>query len=50
MQKIPIKGLAILNQGEEYTKKQGNYPVIFLTFKDVKERTWGDCYCKLKNL
>jgi len=43
-----FKGLAILNQGEEYIQKQGLYPVIFLTFKDVKERTWGDCYCKLQ--
>jgi len=45
-----FKGLAILNQGEEYTQKQGRYPVIFLTFKDVKERTWNNCYCKLKDL
>ncbi len=45
-----FKGLAILNQGEEYTQKQGSYPVIFLTFKDVKERTWQDCLCKLHEI
>ncbi len=45
-----FKDLAILNQGAEYTQKQGNYPVIFLTFKDVKERTWEDCLCKLKDI
>lgn len=26
--------------GEEYTKYQGKYPVIFLTFKDVKFDSW----------
>lgn len=26
--------------GEEYTKYQGKYPVIFLTFKDVKYDSW----------
>ena len=26
--------------GAEYTQHQGKYPVIFLTFKDVKYNTW----------
>lgn len=30
--------------GEEYQKYQGRYPVIFLTFKDVKCETWGETY------
>jgi hypothetical protein len=27
---------------------QGQYPVIFLTFKDIKSDTWQECYDKLK--
>ena len=30
--------------GEEYRKYQGKYPVIFLTFKDVKCETWEETY------
>ena len=30
--------------GEEYRKHQGKYPVIFLTFKDVKCETWEETY------
>lgn len=30
--------------GEKYREHQGKYPVIFLSFKDVKSRTWeGTC-------
>jgi hypothetical protein len=29
---------------------QGRYPLIYLTFKDVKESTWEDCLEKLKLL
>ena len=28
--------------GEKYTKHQGKYPVIFLSFKDVKFETWKE--------
>lgn len=28
--------------GEKYRKHQGKYPVIFLTFKDVKFKTWEE--------
>lgn len=31
---------AIWKCGEKYTKHQGKYPVIFLTFKDVKFDSW----------
>lgn len=30
----------IWSQGEKYRKYQGKYPVIFLSFKDVKKDTW----------
>lgn len=33
--------------GEEYRKYQGKYPVIFITFKDIKHMTWQD---SLKNI
>lgn len=34
-------------QEEKYRKEQGQYPVIFITFKDVKENTWEKTYEKL---
>lgn len=36
--------------GDEYRNHQGKYPVIFVTFKDVKCETWGETYdllCKI---
>ena len=36
--------------GETYTSYQGQYPVIFLTFKDVKCLTWKDTFDKIKKL
>ena len=36
--------------GEEYRQHQGHYPVIFLTFKDVKYDTWNETFEKLKEL
>ena len=30
--------------GEEYRRYQGKYPVIYITFKDVKFETWNDTY------
>ena len=32
----------IWNCGEKYRSMQGQYPVIFLTFKDVKYQTWKE--------
>lgn len=32
---------------EEYQKYQGKYPVIFLTFKEVKSDSWQDAYEKI---
>lgn len=42
--------LAIWQQGKAYTDKQGQYPVIFLTFKDVKSRDWLECHTKLNRV
>lgn len=36
--------------GEEYRKEQGKYPVIFLTFKDIKFDTWKSTYNAIRML
>lgn len=36
--------------GEEYTKYQGQYPVIFLTFKDVKFDSWDVTMDKISGI
>ena len=36
--------------GEEYRLHQGKYPVIFLTFKDVKFDTWNATIDKIRGL
>ena len=41
---------AIWKCGEEYRKHQGKYPVIFLTFKDVKFDTWEATIDKIRGL
>lgn len=41
---------AIWKCGEKYRAYQGKFPVIFLTFKDVKFNTWQDTINKIKNL
>ena len=41
---------AIWKCGEEYRSHQGKYPVIFLTFKDVKFGTWEATIDKIKGL
>ncbi len=33
-----------IQQYPECMEHQGKYPVIFLTFKDIKYSTWTDCY------
>ena len=37
---VYFKDKQIWQCGDYYTKHQGQYPVIFLTFKDVKSMTW----------
>ncbi|MGK5091445.1 AAA family ATPase [Deltaproteobacteria bacterium TL4] len=40
-------GLAIADN-QEILSYQGQYPVIYLTFKDVKESSWESCYKKIQ--
>jgi len=35
-------------KNQKYMNKQGKYPVIFITFKDVKSSNWKDCFNNLK--
>ncbi len=41
---------AIWRCGEEYRKQQGQYPVVFLTFKDVKFDSWKATLDKIRDL
>lgn len=41
---------AIWQCGEEYRCHQGKYPVIFLTFKDVKYDSWQATFAKISGL
>lgn len=41
---------AIWRYGEEYRRQQGQYPVVFLTFKDVKFDSWKATLDKIKDL
>ena len=45
-----FKDKAIWKCGEEYQSHQGQYPVIFLTFKDVKFDTWEATIGKIRGL
>ena len=47
---VYFKGKAIWKQGEAYRKYQGKYPVIFVTFKDVKYDSWADTLEKLAEI
>ena len=47
---VYFKGKAIWRQGEAYRKYQGKYPVIFVTFKDVKCNSWDDTLEKLAEI
>ena len=47
---VYFKDKAIWKCGELYTKHQGKYPVIFLTFKDVKFDTWKATINKISAL
>ncbi len=36
--------------GQRYRKHQGKYPVIFLTFKDIKFNTWEETFRAIKDV
>ena len=47
---VYFKDKQIWQCGNYYTKHQGQYPVIFLTFKDIKSMTWEDTFQKIRRL
>lgn len=42
--------LAIRKAGKQYLDKMGKHPVIFLSFRDIKELDWETCLEKIKLL
>lgn len=36
--------------GQKYREYQGKYPVIFITFKDIKFNTWEETFCAIKDV
>lgn len=47
---IYFKDKYIWQFGDYYTKHQGQYPVIFLSFKDVKCSSWQETFQKISKL
>ena len=47
---VYFKDKKIWKCGEEYRKYQGKYPVIFLTFKDVKYDSWEATLDKIREI
>ena len=47
---VYFKDKQIWQCGDYYTKHQGQYPVIFLTFKDVKSMNWEETFQKIRRL
>lgn len=47
---VYFKDKQIWQCGDYYTKHQGQYPVIFLTFKDVKSMIWEETFQKIRRL
>ena len=45
-----FNGLHIEQAGGEYVQEQGTRPVIFFTFKDIKQRTWQSETEKIANI
>ncbi|MGE5341693.1 MAG: AAA family ATPase [Candidatus Omnitrophota bacterium] len=42
--------LAISQAGHQYQEQMGNHPVIFLTFKNIKQPDWETCISKIMKL
>lgn len=40
----------IWSRGEEYRREQGKYPVIFVTFKDIKFASWVQTYNAIREI
>lgn len=47
---IYFKDKKIWSCGKKYRDYQGKYPVIFITFKDVKRNTWSETYTHIKKI
>lgn len=45
-----FKDKIIWNCGEKYRKEFGKYPVIFVTFKDIKFPTWEQTYTAIREI
>jgi hypothetical protein len=45
-----FESLAIYKAGEVYLKKMGKHPVIFISFKSIKEIDWETCLDKSRQL
>jgi hypothetical protein len=48
--KILFDSLAISKAGQPYLDKMGKYPVISLSFRDIKEMEWETCFDKIQGL
>ncbi len=48
--KTLFQSLAIMNAGKPYLDKMGTHPVIFLSFRSIKELDWESCLSKAKRL
>lgn len=47
---IYFKDKKIWQCGKKYLDYQGKYPVIFVSFKDVKFNTWGEAFAAIKDI
>ena len=47
---VYFRDKAIWKQGERYREQQGKYPVVFVTFKDVKCESWEETTEKLAEI
>ena len=45
-----FKDKRIWSCGEKYRKEFGKYPVIFVTFKDIKFQTWEEAYAAIREI
>ena len=45
-----FEGLAVSRSGPDVLEHQGQHPVIFLTFKDTKHRTWAEAFADLSEV